>query len=837
MVKRRAGVVSVVLVNFRGADDTIECIRELNELNWPRELLEIVVVENGSGDDSREKLKALGDQITLVVSEENRGFTGGCNLGVSKSTGEFVAFLNNDAKPHADWIATAVDTFASGTNIGAVASKVLDWEGERVDYLDAAITWYGMGYKPHAGEMDRGSWDTEKDVLFGTGAAMFVRAAVFEELGGFDDTYFMFYEDVDLGWRMNLLGYRFRFQPASLAYHKHHASMNKFGSYRETYLLERNALYTLYKNLDDESLAQVFPGALLLATRRAVARGDLDSTSFDLRKSDDDSQPEKAVSKQTLAGIFAIDQFVELLPETTAARARVQSTRVRSDRELTGLFGNTDEPAYPIESYLRGYEKIVDTLGQLHTGGRRRVLVITGDPVGERMAGPAIRAWNIARLLADEHDVRLVSMSSAIPLDDRVEVGVISHHRPSSVSAHEEWADIIIVQGHALELFPSLEKSRKILVVDVYDPLHLEQLEQGKGQSLKAWNKQVNEATDALNHQLQLGDFFLCASEQQRHFWLGQLAALGRINAYTYSRDNDLDSLIAVAPFGVPSEDPVHVKPVMRGVVPGISEGDKVVVWGGGIYDWFDPEILIRAIAKLAQKHPEIRLFFMGVKHPNPAVPEMEAVARARLLAGSLGVNGKNVFFNESWVPYEDRQNYLLEADLGVSTHFQHVETTFSFRTRILDYLWAGLPIVTTGGDSFGRLVAAESLGASVPERDLDALADAIEKLLFNDKAIAAARKNVARVRQEFTWVKTLAPLLEFCRNPIPAADKAVASGKKNAAGGKGRPGGATYQAPKRVTGVRRDLQRVAYYLKEGGPGAVVERVRARQDRKRDAAG
>ncbi|TFC27311.1 glycosyltransferase [Cryobacterium sp. TMT1-3] len=836
MKKRRTGVVTVVLVNFRGAEDTIECVQGLLTLDWPSELLEIIVVENGSGDDSLAKLQVIGEQITLIESAENLGFTGGCNLGVSRATGEFIAFLNNDAKPDSGWIREAIATFATGNNIGAVASKVLDWEGDRVDYVGASITWYGMGYKPHAGETDRGAWNDERDVLFGTGAAMFIRASVFEELGGFDDSFFMFYDDVDLGWRLNLLGYRFRFQPKSLAFHKHHASMNKFGNFRETYLLERNALYALYKNLDDESLAQVLPGALLLATRRAVARGEHDSASLDLRVPGNDAEPTLPISKQTMAGIYAVDQFVELLPEMSQSRAEVQASRKVTDRQLKRLFGNTDEPAYPIEKYLRGYEKIVDNLGQLSIEGRRHILVITGDPVGRQMAGPAIRAWNIAKLLSDEHDVRLLSMTKAVALDDEVEVGVIDHHHPNSVVEHEKWADVIIVQGHALALFPSLETSSKILVVDVYDPLHLEQLEQGKGQTLKVWNKQVTEATDALNHQLLLGDFFLCASERQRHFWLGQLSALGRVNPYTYSRDNDLDSLIAEAPFGIPSVDPVQRKPALRGVVPGISEGDKIIIWGGGIYNWFDPETLIRAVAHLTVRHPTIRLFFMGVKHPNPAVPEMEAVAAARVLSEQLGLTGKNVFFNESWVPYSDRQDYLLEADVGVSTHFQHVETTFSFRTRILDYLWAGLPIVTTEGDSFGSLVEKESLGASVPERDQAALESALERFLFDVEAIATARENVSRVRQSFTWDKALAPLVEFCRNPQQAADKQGAKKGGKSKSLKGIPNGIPKAKSSRSTGLRRDIERAAYYFQQGGPTAVVERIRARQDRNRPPA-
>jgi GT2 family glycosyltransferase len=825
--KRRPGVVSVVLVNYRGTDDTITSVEGLRALDWPAEDLEIVIVENGSGDDSLERLKALGDDVKVIDAKKNLGFAGGCNLGVAKSSGEYVAFLNNDARPDAEWIRAAIDTFAEGEDIGAVASKVLDWEGDDVDYVDAAVTWFGMGYKPHAGEKDRGSWDEPKDVLFGTGAAMFIRASLFEQLNGFDESYFMFYEDVDLGWRLNLLGYRFRFTPASLAFHKHHASMEKFSNYHETYLLERNALFTLYKNLGDETLASVLPASLLLTIRRATGRGRVDTTSLDLRTRDDEA-PVAETSKQLLAGVYAIDQFVEQLPHLDAERRRIQASRVPDDRQLRLVFGNVDEPAYPIDSYLEGYEKIVSALGVLEDAPRRRILIITGDPIGERMAGPAIRAWNIATLLAKEHDVRLVSMTKAESQDQPFELGVISHHRPSSVEAHEAWADIIIVQGHALGLFPALEVSSKVLVVDIYDPLHLEQLEQGRGKRLELWNKQIADATEVLNHQLRLGDFFLCASERQRHFWLGQLAALGRVNAFTYTRDNDLDSLIAVAPFGISSTRPRSTRPVLRGVVPGIGDHDKVIIWAGGIYNWFDPETLIRVVGRLSETRDDIRLFFMGTQHPNPDVPEMAAALRSRVLADELGLTGKVVFFNDSWVAYDDRQNYLLESDLGVSTHFQHVETTFSFRTRILDYLWAGLPIVTTGGDPFGDLVERNDLGASVPERDENALLRAIDSVLYDPARLAIVTANVERVRKDFEWERVLAPLVEFCRHPSKAADK-----KPETVGSTVRLSAAP-RAVKRRTGLRRDVERAMYYLKEGGVGSVLDRYRARRRRRRD---
>lgn len=820
----------MILVNFRGADDTLTCIEELRNTDWPEDRLEIVVVENGSGDDSLARLRAGARGANVVESKTNRGFTGGCNFGFEHSTGETIAFLNNDARPDRAWISAAMATLESNPDIGAVASKVLDWEGENIDFSDAAVTWYGMGYKPSAGRPDDGSWEQEKDVLFGTGAAMFVRAAAFEQLGGFDDRFFMFYDDVDLGWRMNLAGWKVRYQPKSLAFHKHHASMKAFGDFRETYLLERNALFTLYKNLDDESLATVLPAALALVVRRAVARGQLDSTQLDLRVRGNDDDETMAVAKNTMAGIFGMDQFVELLPSLTESRRQIQSERTVSDRQLKRLFGKMDEPAYPIENYLAGYDKIVHSMGVLDVAARRRILVITGDTVGKRMAGPAIRAWNIAQVLSKEHDVRLVSLSRAAEMGQPFEVATASHRHQASMKPHEAWADVIIVQGHALNLFPVLEKSRKIKVVDVYDPLHLEQLEQGREKPLEQWDNQVLDATDALNAQLAQGDFFLCASERQRFFWLGQLAGLGRVNAHTYARDEDLHSLIAVAPFGMTTEDPRHTTDVIKGVVPGIGRDDKVILWGGGLYNWFDPKTLVRAIGMLAESRPNVRLFFLGVQHPNPDVPEMDIVGQTQALSESLGLTGRHVFFNQSWVEYEDRQNYLLEADAGVSTHYQHIETTFSFRTRILDYLWAGLPMVSTKGDSFADLIEAEKLGGVVPERDVKALADALEAVLYDEDAIRNARENVARVRERFTWERALAPLVEFCREPARAADRGVASPDET------MPRGVRSHevvVPKRAKnyGIVHDLGRVVHFAREGGVRAVVGKIRERQAR------
>jgi GT2 family glycosyltransferase/glycosyltransferase involved in cell wall biosynthesis len=825
MPSTRRGVVSVVLVNFRGADDTIEAIRHLAELDWPQEKLEIVVVENASGDDSAARIRAAAPHIKLIVSKTNDGFAGGCNKGVAASTGEFIALLNNDAKPDAGWVRAAVKKFDESENIGAVASRVLDWDGKLVDYIGSAMTWYGMGYKPFTSEPIPKTPEISQDVLFGTGSAMFVRRSVFDELGGFDERFFMFFEDVDLGWRLNLRGWRFAYEPASLAYHKHHASMDAFGPYKETYLLERNALYTLYKNLEESALHEALPAAIALSIRRAITRSGLDSTSFDLRKPGGDAEEKMEISKQAVSAMFAIDQFTENLPGLVKSRNHIQSTRTVSDSMLWRLFGLVDAPVFQQDEYVRGYENLVAAFDVTEPTTATKVLVITGDPIGKKLAGPAIRAWNMAELLSHGNEVTLVTLTGAEAIDAPFSIVHVRPGDDSSFSKLEHWADVIVFQGHAMAVFDSLRTSSKILVVDIYDPMHLEQLEQGRELPAAQWKQQVNDATEVLNEQLQRGDFFLCASDRQKMFWLGQLAALGRVNPDTYDGDPDLDGLISIAPFGLSSTPPVHQRDVLKGVLPGIEADDKLLLWSGGLYNWFDPKTLIRAVAKVAETRNNVKLFFQGTKHPHPGVPEMRIVAESRELARELGVLESAVFFNDSWVDFHDRQNYLMEADAGVSTHHSHIETTFSFRTRILDYLWAELPMVVTEGDHFAELVAAEKLGVVVPAEDVDQLAKALDRVLFDAEFVAEAKANIRRVRERYYWDVVLAPLVNFVAEAQHAKDHGVLATGQVAAK-------ARVRRRRRHTGFRHDVGRVFFYLRNGGAAVVVNKVRRRLRRR-----
>jgi GT2 family glycosyltransferase/glycosyltransferase involved in cell wall biosynthesis len=772
------GVASVVIVNYRGADDTCAALAALRDLDWPRAQLEVIVVDNASGDGSVERIAKEHPEAQVLALDANVGFAAGCNAGAQAATGQYLAFLNNDARPDPGWVSAAAAALDRDGSVACVASKVLDWDGELVDFVDAGLAFYGHGFKLHAGEPDSPAYDREADVLFASGAAMVVRASTFREVGGFDERYFLFFEDVDLGWRLWLLGYRVRYVPASLTYHRHHRSVGALGPAQEEFLLERNALFTIFKNYDDENLDRALPAAVMLAVRRGTVRGGDDTGVLDPQRrppvaaSDEASgigDDRIAVDGRTLAPAYAVDAFVEALPELTRARRELQAARRRADHEITRLFrlplfSNIGDP-----SFVASFSAAVDALGvDRIVSQRHRIAVLTGDVLEPKMAGPAIRAWHMACTLAREHEVQLASTQECSLTHPDFPVRVVDERDLEDLEA---WCDVLIFQGNLMRQHPVLRDTQKVVVTDIYDPFHLEVLEQARNLDPPRRLLAVQSSTDVLNEQLRRGDFFLCASDKQRDFWLGQLASVGRINPATYDRGENLERLLAVAPFGVSDEPPRHTRPVLRGVVPGVGADDKVVLWGGGIYNWFDPLTLLRAVDKLRRRRPEVRLYFLGLKHPNPQVGEMKMTDDAVALADELGLVGTHVFFNKDWVEYDDRQNYLLESDIGVSTHLDHVETEFSFRTRLLDYLWASLPIVATSGDSLASLIETTGIGLTVPPGDVDALEEALFRLLDDDAFNRSCRSAIERVVPTYRWSTVLEPLLEFCRAPSRAPD------------------------------------------------------------------
>ena len=136
---------------------------------------------------------------------------------------------------------------------------------------------------------------------------------------------------------------------------------------------------------------------------------------------------------------------------------------------------------------------------------------------------------------------------------------------------------------------------------------------------------------------------------------------------------------------------------------------------------------------------------------------------------------GSHVFF-EQWIDYDERGSYLLEADVGVSAHAGHVETAYSFRTRILDYLWAGLPTVATEGDVLADLLAGAGAGVAVPPADEAALEAALHGVLFDDQRRAGMATAARQLGQAYQWPLVLRPLVGFCAEPVRSPDLLASS-------------------------------------------------------------
>jgi glycosyltransferase involved in cell wall biosynthesis len=389
-----------------------------------------------------------------------------------------------------------------------------------------------------------------------------------------------------------------------------------------------------------------------------------------------------------------------------------------------------------------------------------KVLVITPDRVGPSMAGPAIRAVAIAKAVSKQNETVLLSLNEASQSLNS-DLKVVTSNGKKWV----KWADVVIYQGIVLEHFRSLRKGKKFLIADMYDPLHIEYLGSAVNTSMYVRRAVLSVTAASIGLQMRLSDLILAASPNQVTLWQSHMAAWNVIDPIEYDKDPELKNHIAVVPFGISNENPTITENPYLKNFPEIKENDPILLWGGGIYDWFDPITLIESINIVKEKIPNIRLVFMGGKHPNPDVPINKIVQKSIDLANSLNLLNKNIFFNESWIDYDKRHNYLFNATIGISTHYKSLETQFSFRTRILDYLWAGLPIISTEGDYFAELIKEKGCGEVVEQRNAKKLAEAITNLLEKSN-LEKAQQNSSKLREEFRWNKVLLPVLEYCKNP-----------------------------------------------------------------------
>jgi glycosyltransferase involved in cell wall biosynthesis len=255
---------------------------------------------------------------------------------------------------------------------------------------------------------------------------------------------------------------------------------------------------------------------------------------------------------------------------------------------------------------------------------------------------------------------------------------------------------------------------------------------------------------------MRAGSYFVTSNDRQRDFWVGFMMSAGGLLP-SELRGRHTADLIGLVPFGMEDGDPQSDRRAIRREL-GISEDDLVLLWAGGIWDWFDAETPIRAVAELRRERPDVHLVFYGTTHPNSLIGKPKNVERAEALARELGVFDAGVHFIEGWVPAEDRAAYLLDADAAICAHKASFETRYAFRTRILDHFWATLPSIVTEGDWFSEYIETRGLGPVVGYGDVAGTVAAIRELSDPERR-ADVRRNVAAIREEWRWAATTSEL------------------------------------------------------------------------------
>ncbi|MBF0550693.1 MAG: glycosyltransferase [Deltaproteobacteria bacterium] len=387
------------------------------------------------------------------------------------------------------------------------------------------------------------------------------------------------------------------------------------------------------------------------------------------------------------------------------------------------------------------------------------------------ITGPAIRSLEMARALCQSgHDVVLAEpVNKPIEATADADGSGISDQPPSLEFAH--WSDdtleelcsgkdVCILSHYIAKRFLSRVKNIPT-VVDLFDPELFATLAcsnlYGRREAFFLDLERIRENIFAA---LLYGDFFVTANERQKDFLLGMLSALGRIGPGEIT-----DHMFEVIPTGVPSTPPKYTgTPFIKEKL--IPEDWQIVLWPGGIYPWFDGETAVRAFSLVAKQIERVALVFVGAHNPVSPTYSQDGFRVTKELAESSGLLGRRVFFYD-WLPYDDRANMYKESDIVVLTYLDTLETKFSFRTRIVDCLWGGKPVICTEGDGLSELIDKNAAGFKVRPGDPGDVAEKIIHLLENPVLMGDMSRQASLLAStHFRWEKVIEPLSQFCHHP-----------------------------------------------------------------------
>jgi GT2 family glycosyltransferase len=320
-------LISLVVVNWNRKDLLRACLTSVARQAGVE--FETIVVDNGSTDGSAD-LAEQEFRARVIRNAENRGFCAANNQGIAAARGEFIALLNNDAEAEPGWLAALHQVCAAQPDVGMAASKVLVWEDpRRIDKAGHLMFPDGQNRGRGAGALDQGQYDREEEVLWPDGCAAMYRKSMFDQIGGFDEDFFAYGDDAELGLRARIAGWRCVYTPRAVVRHHRGSTMGK-GSGRRLELIERNRVLLALK-LFPWSLLLLNPfffAARLIAGWTAAQRGKGDTAHF----------PGIAGKFKMARALIRGDlQALLLAPRMWRKRAEVARSRRLSPRQVRRL--------------------------------------------------------------------------------------------------------------------------------------------------------------------------------------------------------------------------------------------------------------------------------------------------------------------------------------------------------------------------------------------------------------------------------------------------------------------------------------------------------------------
>lgn len=324
--------VSILIPHYNRPEILRPCLESIANLSPLAPRHKTIVIDDGSTDDSVGWIHREFPAVHVVPRSENGGFIQAIESGIEASDSPILVFLNNDTRVESSWLHELADPLLTGRTAGAVGSILLDWEGTEAQFKGATTNHLGQGFE------DRGQIPNPEGglipVLCACGGAMAIPRNLYVETGGFDPSFGMILEDLDLGWRLNLLGYDCSLAPASRVYHQGHTSLGRESFERKAKYYLLNPLRTVFKNSDPEDFLERMQVAVSLteARERVCLYGEKAGSSWRERIGSLFSQP----SSPPLVSAFVRQE--EMSRELATKRQFILERRKRTTRDLFERF-------------------------------------------------------------------------------------------------------------------------------------------------------------------------------------------------------------------------------------------------------------------------------------------------------------------------------------------------------------------------------------------------------------------------------------------------------------------------------------------------------------------